>query len=431
LTSFSRWVTTWPAVVRGILFVLAAVMFEGSVWASDFAPASPGLAPDDVNTFHPYVAFQETYDSNLFRIPTNVTGTLSSILPNATRSDFVSTGSVGGTGQWDVGRQAVNFNVHADENRFAHNDALDFTSGDANVLWDWRVGGYFSGTAQVSYDRSLASFGETRFLGKDAVSSTDGLVSGRYQVGPHWAVFGDVRGSTVKHSAEAAQFDDFHSGAGDAAVEYATDVSDTFTAKYSYVKLTFPTDSLTTTLPLNYTEDSERLLVKYALTDKTSFDGYAGYLKRSYPGSLIGTYSGDVWRASFRWQATDKTQIAVAAYHELHAYVDAESNYFKAKGYSIAPLWNATEKLSFALLVQQENQNYIGTTNPVDAIAPGVITVGAREAKVDAGQLTCIYLPRDPVSIVFFIRHEQRSSNQYTFTYTDNLASIAATYKFR
>ncbi len=431
MTSFNRGAAACGSLRRSFLFVTAIVVFAASVRASDFAPVAPTLAPDDVNTFHPYVAFQETYDDNLFRIPTNVSGSLSSILPNATRADSVSTGSVGGTVLWEPGRQAVNFSAHADENRFAHNDALNFTSGDANLLWDWRLGGYFAGTAQVSYDRSLASFGETRFLGKDVVSSTDGLVSGRYQVGPHWALYGDIRGSTVKHSATAAQFDDFHSGAGGGAVEYATDVSDTFTAKYSYVKLTFPSDNLTTTLPLNYTEDSERFLVKYALTDKTSFDGYAGYLKRSYPGSLIGSYSGDVWRAGFRWQVTGKTQIAVAAYHELHAYVDAESDYFIAKGYSIAPLWNATEKLSFALLLQQENQNYIGTTNPVDAVAPGVITVGAREAKVDAGQLTCIYLPRDPVTITFFIRHEQRTSNQYTFTYTDNLASIAATYKFR
>ncbi len=414
------------------LIVAAALSIAAfaTAWAG-YASPPPALAPDDVDVFHPYVGFQETYDSNVFRIPSNVTGTLSTILPDATRADSISTGTVGGVAQWELGRQAINFNVHADENHFARNTSLDFTSGDANVLWDWRLGGYFSGTAQVFYDRSLASFGETRFDGRDIVSSTDGLFSGRYQVGPHWAVYGDVRGSTVKHSAAAAEFDDFHDAAGDAAVEYATDVNDTFTAKYSYVKLTFPSDSIATTLPLDYTEDSERFIVKYAFTDKTSVDAYAGYLKRAYPGSLIGSYSGLVWRANFIWQATEKTQIAVAAYHELHAYVDAESDYFKAVGYSIAPLWSATEKLSFALLLQEEKQNYIGTSNPIDAVTPTTITLGAREAKVNAGQLTCIYLPRNPVSIVFFLRHEQRTSNQYTFTYTDNYASLSAVYKFR
>jgi hypothetical protein len=403
---------------------IAATMVAAGPARADFVPPPPALGPEDVNILHPYVGLQETYDSNLFRLPAGFIGNISPILPNASESDYVTSGTLGAVAQWELGRQAVNLAARVDENRFAHNDDLNFTSGSASLRWDWRAGSYFSGTLQDLYDHTLTSFGETRFVGKDLVSSNELLLSGRYQIGPRWALFGDIRGSTVQHSADAAEYNNFKNRSGDAAVEYATDVDDVFTFKYSYVKLTFPNDTQVTAAPLDYKEDAERFLVRYAFTEKTSIDGYAGYLHRTYPTSSFGAYGGDIWRIEFKWQATDKTQVALSGWHELHAYIDAESDYFIAKGYSLTPGWQATDKLRFSLLLLYEDQDYIGSST-------SVITVGERHDRVEAGQFTATYTPRDPLNIVFNLRREERSSNQHQFTYDDTLANIGATYKFR
>jgi hypothetical protein len=188
--------------------------------------------------------------------------------------------------------------------------------------------------------------------------------------------------------------------------------------------LTFPSETLVVNQPTNYNEDSERFLVKYAFTDKTSLDGYVGYLRRTYPNSSFGAYGGGVGRATFTWQLTGKTQIAFGGWRELHAYIDAESDYFVAKGYSVAPSWQATEKLSFSLMGQHEDQDYIGSST-------SVITLGERHDRINSGLLSAHYTPRDPLVIVLTVRRDVRESNQYLFSYNDSLANLSATYKFR
>jgi hypothetical protein len=111
-------------------------------------------------------------------------------------------------------------------------------------------------------------------------------------------------------------------------------------------------------------------------------------------------------------------------WHELHAYVDAESNYFVAEGESIGPTWAATEKLSFTLLATYEKQNYINSSTSV------VLTGTPREDNVDSEQLTVRYAPRDAWLVNVFLRHEKRASNQYQFSFNDNIASASVTYRF-
>jgi hypothetical protein len=401
----------------------AAVISGGAARAYDFAGPPPGVSPGSINTFQFYVADQETYDDNLYRLAPGTVGVPGAIFPNASQSDAVNTSTLGGQGKWDIGRQEVEFNIRADENRFARNSDLNYVSSNAVGLWNWRVGPYFSGLVAAYYDRTLASFSETRFIGKDVVSSEEGLASGRYQVGPHWAVYGQIRGSYLQHSADAEKFNDFHNKAGNAGVEYATNVNDTYGFQYDYVGVTFKQDPNATTQAFNYKDDSGRFLVHYGLSAKTFIDAYGGYHRRQYQGVSISSYSGEIWRASLTHQFTDKTQVMLSAYRELHAYIDAESNYFVAKGVSIAPVWNVTDKLGFTLSASYENQDYIGSNDTV-------LLTGARTAKVNSDQATIRYTPRDAWLINIFFRHEKRDSNQTGFAYRDNLMSANVTFRF-
>jgi hypothetical protein len=408
---------------RAPVGLVAGLMMAGGAAAYDFSPTPPGMPADSVNTFQLYVADQETYDDNLFRVPPGTAGVPGAIYPNSSQSDAVNSSTFGGQGKWDIGRQEVTIDVRADENRFARNDSLDYVSSNAVGIWNWRFGQYLSGQVATYFDRSLASFSETRFSGKDLVTSLEELGSARYQIGPHWAVYGQARGSYVDHSVETQQFYDFHNRSGNAGIEYATNVDDTYGFEYQYVHITFDQNTATVIAGDDYNEDTGRFVVKYSLSDKTSFTGYAGYLQRKYPGIAIGTYSGDIWRGSVHWATTEKTQFDVSVWHELHAYIDAESNYFVAKGVSLAPTWTATEKLSFTLLGSYENQNYIPSSSTV-------LTTGPRQDKVDAAQATIRYTPRDAWTVEVFFRHEKRESNQYQFSFNDNLVSGSVTYRF-
>ena len=410
--------------VRTIAACALGMIASAASFAYDFAPPPPGLPLDSINTFQLYLADQVTYDDNLFRVPPGTAGVPGAAFANASQGDVANATSLGGQGRWAIGRQEVEVNLRADENRFKNNDDLDYVSANGVATWNWRVGQYFSGQLETLYDRSLAAFSETRYSGKDLVTSLEELGYARYQIGPHWAAYGQLRGSYTDHSATVEQFNDFHNKAGYAGVEYATDVNDTFGFEYQYVDITFRQNVAVAAGAYNYDEDTYKFLAKYAVTEKTQLGGYAGYLERKYPGLGVGSYSGDIWRLNLGWLATDKTSLNASVWHELHAYVDAESNYFVAKGVSLGPTWVATEKVSITFLGTYEKQNYIDNSNSV------VITGAAREDKVDSEQLSVRYTPRNDWIVNVFFRHEKRDSNQHVFSFDDNVVSGSVTYSF-
>jgi hypothetical protein len=399
-----------------------AILSAGSVGAYDFAPPAPGLPADAINTFNLWVGDEETYDTNLFRVPPGTVGVPDAAFAHASQSDTVTTPAVGGEGKWDVDRQQFDAKFVVDDTRFAHNDALNYVGADGAATWNWLAGPYLSGQVGVVYDRTLAGFGQTRFSGFDLVTSLQEFASGRYQVGPHWAVYGGVGGSYSDHSVEQLQYNDFHNKSGTVGVQYANNASDTYAFEYKYVDVTFKQDANLASQGYNYNEDTAKFLAHYELTDKTWIEGYGGYIRRDYPGVSVGAYSGGMGRAAVTYNWTDKTQIIVTGWRELHAYIDAESNYFVAQGGSIGPTWNATEKLSFVLLASFENQDYINSSTAI---------LGApRHDKVDGEQVTVRYSPRDALSFNVFYRHEKRESNEYEFSYDDNLVSAGVTFRF-
>lgn len=389
------------------------------------AVAPPPPAPDDGDTVGIFVSDQETYDSNLYRISPDSVSVATLVSPNATKEDYINTATVGGDGQWVAGRQEFHLDLLAEENRFAHNTELDNTAVDAKFRWDWRVGPYLTGQAGAEFGRALAAFAETLYLGKDLVDSKTYFGNARYQLGPSWAVFGGIRDAQYTHSADAEQFNNFTAKSGNAGVEYATNVANSFRFTYDYTDGYFPQDFFIDTVLFNrnYHESIANFSVNYALTEKTTLAANAGYLKRDFLAAGVGHFSGDIWRVTLDWKPTDKTDLVAAAWHELHAYSVAELNYFISKGGSLSPVWNATEKVAVSLVFSVEDQSFVNSSS-------SLITTGLLSAKITGQQLNVLYRPRDKIFINAFIRHEQRSSNLEIYEFTDQRANLSVTYKF-
>jgi hypothetical protein len=392
------------------------------------AVSPPPLTLDQGDTYRLYAGGDEQYDDNLFRIPA---GSIASVAaPNASRSDRISTVSAGGDGQWNLGRQLVDVSLHADQNWFARNTFLNDTSGNAKLLWDWQVGGYFSGTAGADYSHSLVSFGEALFLGRDLLDSYDYFGTGRYQVGPHWAVYGGVKESSISHSAVAAQTGNFRTTGGNAGIEFALDVTDTLNLEYRYDQGRFRSGQTETlngvTFSPNFHDDTVLFSVAHSFSDKSQLVADAGYVKRFYPNTQVGAYSGVTWRGTLNWQPSDKTQLAFAAWRELHAYLVSQSDYFVETGGSVKPTWFATDKISVSMQLAYSSQNYISTSTTVIALGAPVDTKGASES------VNVNYLPRDNWILGLGYAHTKRTATQaVAFRYDDNLATFSVLYKTR
>jgi hypothetical protein len=417
----------WAVVGFGLL-AFPTAHAQAPVGAPDAGYASNQVADVDVeNSFDVFVADQMMYDSNLYRLPPDITDITALVGPNATRADRINTTSLGADGIWSVGRQRFDANLRVDDNWFSGNDSLNNTSGTGKMVWTWRVGSLLSGQLGGDYARSLAGFAYTGYLGRDLVDISDYFGSARYQLGPHWAAFGGIIEADSSHSALLVQVNDLRTKSGNAGVEYATDVNNSFGWEYRYTNGAYPQDYIllnATSVDRNYKDESTRFLLKYALTEKTLLNASAGYLKRDYLNTTaIAAFSGDIWRFSVLWQPSAKTQLEMAAWHDLEAYLYSQSDYFVSKAGRISSTWVATERLTFSLALTLGDQDYIGSSL-------SALTLGSRHDKITSEQTSIVYTPKRALSIKFSYRYEQRTSNQPQFKYDDNLVTAGLTYKF-
>jgi exopolysaccharide biosynthesis operon protein EpsL len=393
---------------------------------------SPALgAPDDPPAGDPdrvkfYAADMESYDSNLYRLPSYINDLSALVGSNASRQDFINTLYAGLDGQWLFARQIITLNLRVDENRFARNSNLNSSAGNADLNWNWALSSRLSGQVGGDYARSLASFAETLYLGRDIVTSADAFGTGRFQLGPHWALIGGVRDADATHSADAARTNNFRSQSGNIGVEFASTLQDTLTWEYRYTHGQFPDGLFAFNgAPFNrdYNEDTASFIVKHVISDKTQISASVGYDKRDYAHEPIGAFSGDIWRVSVQWQATEKSQLVAAVWRDLESYLASQSNYFISTGASLSPTWVASEKISLSLTASLIRQNYIPSS-------PTVVTLGTRNDRVSDEQMTVIYTPTRNLMFNLSYRNEQRSSNQAIFEYNDRLATAAVTLKF-
>jgi len=410
----------------GIILWLACAGSAGA------AIAPPPPTPEDGTTFDLFVGDQYTYDDNLYRIPTAFSPLVSTLPSSATRGDRYNTVSAGGTGQWFIGRQNIDLTLRADNSLFAHNTTLNNTGGDGSLLWNWLVGSHFSGQVGAEFNRALAGFTETRYLGRDLVDTKTYFGKGTFQVGPHWAIIGGAREMDITHGAAAAVYNNFKTRSGNAGMEFSTGASDTFGVEYQYTRGLYPPNYTFDNLPFDrdFKEDTYRGTIKYAITEKFNVDAYAGYMKHTLPPqnilptSIFGNFSGDVWRVTLNWVPTEKTQLGFAGWHELHAYLVNASNYFVSKGFSVSPTWRPTEKIAIAFVASREDQDFVAIQSVL-----GLLAV-PRFDRVTGEQINAFYTPRDRWTFNLFFRNERRSSSDTNFTYADRSGNVSFTYKF-
>ncbi|MEA3174010.1 MAG: hypothetical protein QOF42_1421 [Gammaproteobacteria bacterium] len=389
----------------------------------DTAIAGPALlGGSDANAFNVSLADHQYYDTNVFRLPTNV-DVKTAVGPNASRSDWINSPQAAVEGQWGIGRQVFDVAVNVQDNRYFDNSALNNVSTNDHLLWNWGIGGVLTGQVGASYLRDLVSFVNATDFARTIYGQQQYFGAIRYQVGPHWTVYGGILDTIA--SVDTANSNNSRSTAVDLGAELATDALSTFGVDYRYTDARYPNGIVVNTVAFDpdYREDRARFLVKRPLTEKTTLDLSVGYLRRDYVNSLIGSFNGPIWRITAGWQPTDKTQLLLTTWRNLQAYLTDQSNYFRSTGVSLSPLWNPTERIAVALTLSRETQTFIGSSSILAVQASRHDTVNGAVASVS-------YAVTRALSLDAAFHHEQRGANSDVSSYADNLISAGAKFVF-
>jgi len=408
---------------RALFTYGCAVVLVGLV-----SPVVCEAAEDEHDPFDIWVADRFALDDNLYRLPDDLDPQLSPA-PDGRRGDYVNRLSAGLDASWDLSRQAVKLNLRMDQNRFARNDHLDNTSGNAKAEWAWRLGSNWKGDVGADYARSLAGFANTRFRERDVLETTGAFWSTSFTAG-RWTLRGAARQSETEHGAATRQFDNSQTRSGSFGIQYTTPSENTFGLDYRYSKASFDRPALLNDqlFDRNYEENTAGVRVGYALGPKTTLKASGGYLKRKYPDAVVsgipkGSFEGGVWEAALQWQPTIKLGMELGGWRKLRAYLDAESDYFVAQGYSIAPVWNPTNRLRVTFEASYEQQDYLGSS--VNLLVPD-----SRHDRVRGGELSVTYRAWRMVHFDLSGRMERRDSDRNQLQYDSRIASFSVRLTF-
>jgi len=416
------------AVLASGLFTMQTLAADDPVYGIDTRDSiekavAPGLGEQAATTDHIYFLLgdQFTYDDNVYRLPAGADAA-ALVGPGASREDHINAATAEIDAQRTYGKQVFTLDAQAADNRYARDTELNNVSTHDKLEWQWQLGNMFSGQLGGQYNRQLAAYGNTINYTPDVFDDTAFYGTGRYQIGPHWAIFGGVFNTNTTLEAISSKENDNDARTVDIGTEYAFDPNDSIGFEYRYTDTSF-SHSVDPDFT-NFQEDTGRVLFKYAFTERLLLDASAGYEKRKYAIPAFRDFGGDIWRVTAEWVPTEKTKIVLDSWRRLSAYESAELAYFADTGASITPSWQATEKVLLSFDGSYHSENYIGSG------APTLVNVQSRHDTFNTEHANISYDPVRFLTLVFTCGLERRGSTIEQLNYHERLLRASATFRF-
>jgi len=409
------------ATALGVLLSGASV---SSVQAQAFVDIPEAPQPTEIDPgFNFFAAEQLSYDDNLFRLPNGYISATAD-LGNYSRADHINEVSAGATTRLVSDLQNFSLDARVNRDTYARNGDLDNTSGNASLVWNWGVASKWSGRLSADYSRAIINFATTRTFQRDLLDTASFLASGRYQLGPLWALTAQIQNADTAHTLDTAANQDSHVTSGALGVQLATAAQNTVELQYRYARASFPNEAAAAdSVQGDFHDSTELVLLQFAPSDKTVLAANAGYLHQAYADPTLSPYSGEIWHASFKWLPSEKTTLVAGAARDLSAYVSAASEYFIDEGESLSVGWQPSAAFSFALLGTWDHQVYLPGSDQL-AIGTGENYFQRRDHIRDQ-RISVTYAPRDWLEVDASFRLEERGSNDGSYTYDDRLTMIS------
>jgi len=365
---------------------------------------------------------RELYDDNLYRLP-------ESNNPRSLGEDYIRRVSAGLDGDWQWSRQKVLLNLLAINNAYERNDQLDNTSGRARAEWKWRAGSAWSGALGGDFNRTLASFSNTQFRGKDLLDVTGTFASLAFRLGPRWSVKAAGRSADTEHGAAERRYDDFHTNSLTAGLRFKTASESEIGLDVRRTEGRFDraVNLAGQLFDRSYEDEIASLELNQIYSPRTHLELSVGYLRRKYDDVALadvgkGSVAGTIGELLLEWQASNKILLNLGGWRHLRAYLDAESEYFISEGFSIAPSWKPSEKISVALELGYETQHYLGKSVSAQN--------DARVDRVHSGTLSIGYSPLRKLRFDLSGSMEKRASNRSLLEYDSQVASVGVRWTY-
>jgi len=349
-------------------------------------------------------------DSNIFRLPDR----------DSRQADTYGVTTLGMKFDKRYSLQRIELDVYAQDYRYQHNTALDFTALNYAAAWRWNLTPKLTGN--VMADRR-------EYLDNTTLVQSTGLVNRRtdeanridaeYELGAAWRLLGGVFDRTIKNSAPLTQGSDTKATGAEAGAKYVFRSGDFVAYRYrqgngEYSGL--PVSALTSR---NFTDKEHELSFEWLPESSTSVQGRVSHLARNRDDTSANEFSGVVGRVNLSWIITGKTRIDAGVIRELASYESDTLSYYDGERLYISPVWKPTEKTAIRLRLDQGVRHY-----------KGVVGFEGRRDELGQAGVSAEWEPQRFVKLIASLARDKRSSNFAGLDYKATVFGVSALFSF-
>ncbi len=408
----------FPLSVLAMLLCLAGTSFAQQspidpYWVQqprlpDLPPLSQQSQLPDTLKFR--VGQSVEHDSNIFRLPDS----------DSRQSDTYGVTTLGMKFDKRYSMQRIELDVYAQDYRYQHNTALDFTALNYAAAWRWNLTPRLTGN--VTADRREYLDNTTLVPSTGSVNRrTDeaNRIDAEYEVGAALRLLGGVFDRTIKNSAASIQEADTKVSGGEAGAKFVFRSGDFVAYRYRQGNGEYSGLPGSALPSRNFTDKEHELSFEWLPASSTSVQGRVAHLERKRDDASASELSGLVGRINLSWMITGKTRMDAGVIRELASYQPGTSSYYDGERLYISPVWKPTEKTAVRLRLDQGVRHY-----------KGVLGYEGRRDEVGQAGVSVEWEPQRFVKLIASLAHDKRTSNFAGLDYKANVLGVAALLSF-
>jgi len=357
------------------------------------------------------------YDSNLFRLSDDEAKQQPE---DAGTSDVIR--RIGGSlkARIPLSRQLLNVNAAFQNVKFNRFDYLDYTGGNAEVSWDWRVGKHWNGDVGMDYLRTQPNYGELQIVERDIRTKSGVRFNLHYDPSPSIRARATLKWSDGEHSADQLKVLNRQVRRVESEIRYLSSARSYLGIRFTFSDISYPERLFIegSFIDNGFNDSSISLTLRTRPTRKTTLEGWVGYTLRSYSNLSSKNYDGYTGRLKHIWSVSHKVQVVSTVWGDFDPVDDGYSNQIVKTGLNLIPTWSMTEKIALQGLASYEIRDYSNfNANTASSREDAKYTIG--------GSLN--YAMYRSLRFGIALRSEKRNSSTEKWSYKYDYAMMSMT----
>lgn len=318
-------------------------------------------AYDPEDSLKTYIQIGSKFDSNVFRLPTNINNNASQA--KGSRYDITVAPELGIQYNQSISRQSFELKSGLSSLKHKNFSDLDYSGWNASGLWKWMIGNAFYGEIKYSDSKTLSSFEDvsestnnSAAVVTDLIRSKVASASANYLIGHNLQLTAAVDKSDATHSSLSTL--DISKTNGTIAIVYVADQGSSVQLYSGYTDYTYKNDlnPIITASMRGLSTQENGISAKWAYSQKIQFNTSLGQVDTHFDSSQVApkTYVGNL---SANYVPDSKVKIKASAGKTVESGVNGQGRNVLLT-YSFRTDFLASPKITYYFSANYSRRDY-------------------------------------------------------------------------